>query len=177
MVQKNQIEIGHFYLDELLCDINLDYLYDFKHLFVNSDLYLFLDDIHINKCRLDYTGLKNKAESIVNQNVTIIFESEMKKYVHLIKNDVEIKRKKFNDKIKDCILLNGKYHSLFEVYPNYTPTCLAYSLAWTKYRLSKGNVITIIDEKYKSIEDKVKEIYKCNVYYIYHHLVFFADEN
>src|SRR6478735_9098552 len=160
---KPLIEIGHFYLNENTEDIiknKLNYLKNYKYLFIDNTPCLFIDDIHIDIKTLNVNKVKNHIKDYINNDIQIFYESDMINHIDLLYNKLkcEIKTKRYNkeNKIKEQILFNNKLYTISETYPNFKLTCLGYSLIWSLYRTKNNNITyTIISNRFKAIEDIV----------------------
>lgn len=148
---KRKVEIGHFYCDQRVEDISLDYLDNFK--FSDHDeLILFIDDYSTDKRVLNIEQLVYLVESRLQRKILVAYESEMLKYSNqtleylyanfIIKHSSELTL----DKVK------LKRHD--------KPTCFLLSLTWTLFRSGyfqekEFDVLTIISTRYQKLENKV----------------------
>lgn len=156
------IEIGHFYIDEETPNVN--YLYDMvKYFPANSRKVLFVDDFHPDTCRLNVTGLKELCEEILSTQVDVVYESEMldlyQQTLSLFNpEDLMLQKYRKSGTVKQDLVIDGQIFTLATVSPTFKPSCLMLSLIWSLERLKQGPTMTLIDEKYYGIEEKVLQL-------------------
>ena len=162
------IEIGHFYADEHINQLNLSYLGDvvtkLKGL-KNAFCALFIDNYNASVFNLDVKQLKSHYEIVLDMPIHIFYEGDMKEYYNRtlsLFNEKDLVVTKYNrgKKEKLELALGDRRITIAEITPDFKITCAMLSLIWTLYRLGfydnkKNNVITVIDEKFSKVEEKV----------------------
>lgn len=169
---NNVIEVGHFYMNQ---DVyNLGYLNNVYLLELCKDEkytpIVFIDDIHIAHSILNLGNLKRDIESIIGRDILFVYESQMDAYIDILYSTIVIKTKvyKGGSEVKQQILHNDKLYTVATVKPIYKLSCLGYSIIWSLLRtkMNRQKTITILDSKFKSIEDIVKDkVDKVEVFY------------
>lgn len=157
----NIIEIGHFYMNQNT--YNIDYLSsDDIYKLVKDTKYnpvVFIDDVHIDHHILKLEHLKKDIEAIINREIIFVYESQLLEYNNTLYDFITVKTKSYRSgtEIKQQIHYNDKLYTVAELYPSYKLTCLGYSMIWSLLRTKMNTVetITIIDNKFKNIEDIV----------------------
>ena len=151
-------EIGHFYTKDTYQKGCLNYLRDQP---IYGCPIIFIDDYsedNDKEFNLDIDELKNEAILMGIRNVEVMFESDMVSYkdwalTFLDHHELDLTEFGGNIQLKDglknlFIDLNGRLEC----------SCLFLSFIWTLFRLREGSTHTIIDKKYKKIEERVVEM-------------------
>lgn len=169
MQKQTFIEVGHFYADEFNHALDLSYLdalaSKISHL-KNTIFALFIDDYNASSFNLNIDILKNSYESILSIPVQIFYEGDMKEFYNQtlsLFSDKDLVITKYNrgKKQKLELAIGDSRITIAEIEPTFKITCAMLSLMWTLYRLGVyengniSNVITVIDEKYMKVEEKV----------------------
>lgn len=169
MQKQTFIEVGHFYADEFNHSIDISYLETIvsKLISFKSTVFaLFIDNYNSSAFNLNVTDLKTHYESVLSSPVHVFYEGDMERFYHqtlTLFSDKDLVITKYNrgKKQKLELALGDSRITLAEIEPTFKITCAMLSLMWTLYRLGVydgneiSNVVTVIDEKYMKVEEKV----------------------